>query len=213
MYSPNPRWLLCLVLAVAFPAVVAAELEVEARTVDGQVLVDVRAPLLFDDDLERSLRSGLPARVRLVVELWNERTGLWDHFVLDHRSEIRVLYDVLDARYDVFDGGGVLLASTSERGEAARWVEEVDGLPLCAIEDLHPEDRYYVSAAIRLQPMTVEEVRDLERWLRGSLEGGDGQGSVLGRVSRQLFGVLKGRVGLGDRGLRGRSGDFRAADD
>lgn len=202
------RWLLCLALVVATP-VAASELEVEARAVDGQVLVDVHAGSLFDDDLERSLRSGLPARVRLVVELWNERAALWDHFVLDHRSEVRVLYDVLDARYDVFDGGGALLASTAERDEAARWVEEVEGLPLCAVDALDPDERYYVSAEVRLQPMTVEEVRDLERWLRGSLEGGDGEGSVLGRVSRQLFGVLKGRVGLGDRGLRGRSDDFR----
>lgn len=188
----------------------ADDVRVDVTARDGQLHVDVRADEVFDDGVERALRSGLPARVTLAVELWRDGT-LWDDFVLEHRSEQRVLYDLLDERFDVIDEFGDVLLRTASADTIARWLEEIDDLPLCSLDDLDRDRSHYVAVSIRLEPLTVEEVRDLERWLSGNLRtaGDDG---MLERVSRQLFGVLKGRVGLGDRDAEGRSDDFRPRD-
>lgn len=190
--------------------VLADDVRVDVTARDGQVRVHVRAGAVFDDGVERALRSGLPARVSLAVELWRDGR-LWDDFVLEHRIEQRVLYDLLDERFDVIDDRGEVLLRTTSTDTVARWLQEIDGLPLCAVDDLDGDREHYVAVSIRLEPLTVEEVRDLERWLSGNLRtaGDDG---VLERVSRQLFGVLKGSVGLGDRDASGRSDDFRPRD-
>lgn len=206
----RPRFVVLLLLVAWCVAARADDVAVDVRARDGEILVDFRATGIFDDDVERALRSGLPARVRLVVELWSA-AGWFDSFLLDHRSEHRVLFDVLDERYDVIDDAGEVVLRSPARREIADWLQRVEDLPLCLVEELDPDEKHYVAVKIRLEPLTLEEMRDLERWLRGNL-GAEGDESMLTRVSRQLFGVLKGRVGLGERDADGRSSSFFPAD-
>lgn len=200
------RSLLLLALTCVVVSAQADDLQIDVHAVEGELRIDLRAQDVLDDDVERALRSGLPARVRLTVELWNA-SGWLDRFVLDHRSEHRVLFDLLDERYDVIDDRGEVVFRSTRRREIEDWIERLDDLPLCFLDDLETDDGYYVAVEFRVEPLTLEEVRDLERWLRGNLSA-DADESMLSRVSRQLFGVLKGRVGLGDREVRGRSKRF-----
>ena len=206
----RPTVLALLAVALLVGVAHADDVRVAVSARDGQVRVDLRAESVFDDGVDRSLRSGLPARVGLAVELWRDGT-LWDDLVLEHRSEHRVLFDLLDERYDVIDDLGEVVLSTTSADSVARWLQRIEGLPLCAVEELDDERDHYVAVTIRLEPLTVAEVRDLERWLRGNLHAG-GDRNLLERVSGQLLGVLKGRVGLGNRDVTGRSRDFRRTD-
>lgn len=199
-------WILLALCLVVAPVSYAGDVDVKVESRDGELLVDLRVDGLFDEDVERALRSGLPARVGLAVELWADG-GLWDHFVLDHRSDHRVVFDLLDESYDVVDDRGDFVLREATRDQVADWLQRIDDLPLCLLEDLESGRNHYVAVEVHLAPLTLEEMRDLERWLRGSLRRDEDE-SMLGRVSRQLFGVLKGRVGLGDRDVDGRSEHF-----
>lgn len=172
------------------------------------LLVDLVAEDLVDDDVRAALRSGLPARVTVRIELWEERGLLWDRVVLGYRSELRLVHRLLDERYDLFDENGERLLSSPDVEEAVLWVETVRGLPLCALDRLEPGKDYYVAAHIRLDPLTVEEIEDLRRWLRGGLADAEDDRGTLERLSGHLLGVLKSQVGLGDRSRETRSGSF-----
>ena len=198
------RFALILLLAAAGAA--ADDVRVDVRADADELRVDWATTDLLDDDVERALQSGLPARVRTKVELWRAAT-FFDRFVVDHRSEVRVRYDLLEERYEIYDDVGEILLSTPERDSLQAWLHRIEDFPLCALEDLDLERPHYVTVEIELAPLTLEEMRDLERWLAGNLRRDD-DGSMIGRVSRQLFGVLKGRVGLGDREVSGRSERF-----
>ena len=193
---------LSLVATVAW----ADDVHVDVHGADGWLLVGARTDALLDDGVERSLRSGLPARVAVDVELYAARDAFWDRLRERARFEVRVLFDLLDERYDVIDETGALLLRTTDVDSMKGWVQRFEGFPLVALEDLD-DDTCYVVVSMRVEPLSVDEVRDLERWLQGNLREGEG---LLGRLSTQVLGMLKGRVGLGDRRVDGRTSEFRA---
>lgn len=206
-----PAWLRAgvwgiLIMSLAASAA-AADAEVEVFVGDDDLLVDVRTTDLVNDDVQRALRSGLPARVRLRVELWARRSVLWDELVLTVQTDLRVVYLLIDERFDVLDDTGQLVFTSADAEDVARWVGSVHALPLCALDEVESNRSHYVTAELRLDPLTVEELRDLRRWLRGAFSE-DGERSSVERLSGQLLGVVKGKLGLGDRRRRGRSADF-----
>lgn len=79
----------------------------------------------------------------------------------------------------VFADTGMAYADRRADVDPADWVSsarpEVPGEPICGLERLDEEDRYYAVVEIVVEPLSVEEVRDLERWLQGNLREGDGQ--------------------------------------
>lgn len=200
--------LTCALVCVAVTAR-AESAEVRVHRGSDDLLVDVSAHDLVDDDVRRALLSGLPARIRLRVELWAARSVLWDELVATHESEARIVYTLLDEHFDVLDESGRTVFSTADAEAVANWVQQVRGLPLCAFDTVRPRRRHYVTAEFRLDPLTVEELKDLHRWLSGTLTGIDERSSVE-RLSGQLLGLVKGKIGLGDRRRGGRSADFRA---
>lgn len=203
------RWAtLCgMLLVCTAGTALAREAQVAVFRGPDDLLVDVRTDDLVDEDVQRALRSGLPARVRLRMELWARRSVLWDELVIALQTEVRVVFTLLDERFDVLDDAGRLVFTSADVADVVRWLENVRALPLCALDELEPGRKHYVTAELRLDPLTVEEVRDLRRWLRGALTEEDERSSVE-RLSGQLLGVVKGKLGLGDRQRSGRSPSF-----
>jgi len=70
------------------------------------------------------------------------------------------------------------------------------GFEVTSAEELGPGVRYYVVVEVLLSPLSVEEVRDLQEWVRGNLRGGKGR---LGGLSEQILGIFRNKMGLGER--------------
>ncbi len=192
-----------LVLAAAVcPAQAEVLLAVSAE--DGTVYVDARATGLFGPDLDVALRSGLPARVRIELVLWERRSAIWDREVVRGSWRVSVRFDLLDESYSVFDATGITLLETDDLGEVEEIVAGVELWPLCSLDELEGRRRHYLSAKFGVEPLSLDEVRDLERWLGGSVR----QRDRLRDVPGQLVGILRSWLGLGERSERGRSEDF-----
>jgi hypothetical protein len=198
---------LLVILLVWFAAVVvesAAAEEMRVSRGDGRLWVRYRVEGLFDDSIWSSLRSGLPGRVQHHVKVWERRSPLWDRRVAQWDASYRIVFDLLDETYDVFDAEG-LLESNLDPPEVVDRVLNLGELPVADLDDLDPDGRYYVEVEVEVEPLTVDEVRDLERWLGGR----HGDSSTLGRLSSQVVGMFKSRVGLGERRRSLRSDLFR----
>jgi hypothetical protein len=196
-----------LVAILARSASGAVQVAVSAE--DGVVYVDARSTGLLDADIERSLRSGLPARVRIELAVWERRAGLWDRDLVREGWGVSVLFDLIDESYEVYDDTGELVLGTSELQEVEEFVAGVALWPVCTVDRLAADREHYVTAEFGVEPLSIEEVRDLEQWLRGNVRQG---GRGLRDVPGQLVGILRSRIGLGERVERGRSRSFRAAD-
>jgi hypothetical protein len=204
--------LILLALLCAGPGLAwAQEARVRVHRDDDQLLLDWTLRAVFDAEVERSLRSGLPARLRVKVELWRDRTTFWDQHVLTQVLDHRILFDLLDERFEVIDESGERVLSRPELEEVEEVLGSESAFPLCPLDEISPERRFYVVLDVRVEPLSVEEIRDLERWLRGSLSSRSERSGFSG-ISRHLVGVLKSQVGLGEKRTVVRTPGFRTPD-
>ncbi len=183
------------------------ELSVRAAVGPGDwVLAELRTRGVLDEELIDALESGLPTRLRYKVELWRDRRRVWDELELTEIFEYRVHYDVLDEKYRIFDGAGATIVDGASE-ETLRALLEHDEIELLGLEELDREESYYLTAELDVEPLSVEEIRDLENWLRGRVSSSGGDGGISG-ISSHLIAILRNEVGLGGRTLSARSGDF-----
>lgn len=166
--------------------------------------------ILASGDLRELIRSGFPAQLHYRLELW--RTGGWfDDLEALMEWDVVIAYDPARQLYRVRRFSG---AHNEDLGAFATLtsVETVLERPLRA--PLIPSRmgrRYYYNLVLDVEALSVSDLDQLERWLRGELGP-----AVSGRnnpVSAMSSGVrtLVTRVLGGERiQYRKRSGGFRA---
>jgi hypothetical protein len=166
--------------------------------------------LLADRQLRDLLRNGFPARFHYRVELWSvggfandlERKTEWD---------VVVRYDPLDRTYRVARLLGdqvLLLGSFGDLPEAETAVELPFRAPIAATRR---GQRYYYNVVLDVEILSLSDLDEVERWLRGELtpavRGRRNPGTALTRGLRTLFVRL---LGGERRHFELRSATFRA---
>ena len=172
----------------------------------------------LDASARSSVESGLPITIRTRVEVWRDRRRWFDNQIASRVEALRVYWDpgerrfVLDhppphARQDGFDRLSDLLAHLAARPLEIhpRW-------------DLREGHHYFAIVEVAIQPITLDEFRELDGWIRGRIAG-DGpepepepEGHEGGGLTGAVFGFLVDLSGFGDTVLRTRTERFRVED-
>ena len=208
--------LVCLLLAAPGGAIaqrVAPRLEVSITSHSATTGASVRASgLLRDPELLELLRNGFPAAMRFRLELWREG-GFFDEIEAAVQWNTLVRFDPYSQQYLAVRRQGSALEEdfggfpTIEAVEA-RVLERPFEVPL---RPRRPGSRYYYNVVLDVESLSVSDLDELQRWLRGELKP-----AVRGRRSplaalREGFGTLLSRVLGGEtRHYESRSGTFRA---
>lgn len=144
------------------------------------------AGVLRDAELDEALHSGLPLRVRVVVELWKD--GFFDS--QRGRSEWRasVVFDPLEARYRVATGDqGTVETVVDSLARIPEVLEARFSTPLRPLEG----GRYYYLGRLEVETLSLSDLEELQRWLRGDLApavaGREEVGSAMGRGLGRFF--------------------------
>ncbi len=175
-------------------------------------VVDVRIEHLFDAEARTLLHQGVPATVLVDVALWRER-GVW----FDRRVSIahvvkRVQYDVWDDVYETLAvrGEGRSEVTIESLADLLDHLSRYDDVRLIESTNLHPNHRYYLVVQASVEPLTPEDVLELEEWVRGH-DSDQGDFGLFG-LPKRLIGLLATVTGLSRRDDRLRTVDFRARD-
>ncbi len=147
--------------------------------------VEVRiGDLLREGGVARSLEAGLPIRFHLVTELWRE--GWFDSQEGRHEWRATVRRDPLEGVVAVETAEGLVL----EVGSVAEATAFLGGLPEVPLRPQGP-GRYYYLARLEVETLSLSDLDELRRWLRGELAPALGQesdvGGAFGRGLRRLF--------------------------
>lgn len=169
--------------------------------------VQVRDPLA-SGRLRDLLRSGFPARLHYRVELWSTG-GLLNDLEGSAEWDVIVRYDQLEKRYEVarvVDDRVTLLGTHLDVAGAQRAVERPFH-PIIRIP--RGGRRYYYSTRLELETLSLSDLDEVQRWLRGELRpavrGERNPGTALGRGVGRLFVRIVG----GERmEMQARSGTF-----
>lgn len=160
--------------------------------------------VLDDRALEDAVRSGLPLRMRFRVELWRDT---WFDDLADQRSWTSVLaYEPLERRFLVAGPEADSVDRYPTYAEA-RAALEVPYTP--SVQPLEGGTYYYL-AYLEIETLSLSDLDELERWLRGQLEPAVRRGrSVTGAIGTGLKRVLVRVLGLPARRYEARSEPFR----
>jgi hypothetical protein len=202
-----------LTFRAALPAAAAALIAAAAPTsAQSPLALDVeRGALritveggLEDDALEEAVRSGLPLRLRFRVELW--RDEWFDDLVGQADWSAVLAFEPLERSYLVAAPGAEALARYPTYADATEALER----PYIPAIRPRREGRYYYIAVLEIETLSLSDLDELERWLRGELEPVvRGRGSVTDAVGTGLKRVLIRVLGLPARRYEARSRPFR----
>ncbi len=188
-------FLLCL--GAASPALAAPELSLERGASEaGRLNFRFALSGFFDEELQASLESGLPATLLLRWSLFEHREAWWDRDLVDGHLNFRIYYDLLESSYELFDGRGRSVARCADLSMLELELEKWRPLSVPLSGSLKSEGRYRIDLEARLEPLPADEIRDLERWLHG---GDSERGGLLAGIDAGKNEILRSMRGLGER--------------
>ena len=150
--------------------------------------------LLADAQLRDLVRNGFPARFSFRVELWSTG-GFFNSLEASTAWDVIVRYDPLEKVYEVVRIAGnqaVALGRFSDVDAAGEAVGRPVRVPLNAPS----RSRYYSAGTLDVEVLSLSDLDELERWLRGELRpavsGRRNPGTALTRGVRTLVVRLLG---------------------
>jgi hypothetical protein len=159
-------------------------------------------PVLDDDALADAVRSGLPLRIDVRIELW--RDGFFDGLEGGEDWAAVLLFEPLERQYVVRPAAGP--ARRFDDYARARTAIESDYLLALAPRRA---GRYYYTATLEIETLSLSDIEELERWLRGELGPAvSGQRSIVNAMGEGAKRLLIRLLGLPSRRIEARSERF-----
>jgi hypothetical protein len=166
-----------------------AQLDVTAPSATSPAIVTTLG-LFSDADMRDLLRSGFPASLKFRLELWRAG-GLFNDLEDRQDWELIVQYDPTAQRYRVVrrqDGRLEDLGSFATLATAQTVLER----PLrVTLLPRRKGNRYYYNLALDIEALSVSDMDQLERWLRG-VRGGTAASAVGSGVRTLMLRMLGG---------------------
>ena len=162
----------------------------------------------FFDKLADTLDRGFSATLKYTIEIWQPRRTWFDRLAESIVVPYKLRYDSWSGEYVALGPDGELDAQISPKNLSVCHTG-ANRVPVIGVDRLKPDRSYYLHLSVELQPLTVEEIRELEGWLRGTWSGSDGRTSRTRGISQGLFGLVKNLTGFGDEVVSTRSENFR----
>lgn len=161
--------------------------------------------VLDDRELAHAALSGLPLRLRVKIELW--RDEFIDDLVESSAWTTVIAYEPLTRRFFVRSTAGDVQSRVFASFEGAR----------AAIERAYPlrtltrrPGRYYYIATLQLETLSLSDLEELSRWLKGDLQPAvSGEQSISTAISEGAKRLLIRVLGVPNRQYEARSPVFR----
>jgi hypothetical protein len=165
--------------------------------------------VLSDSRLRDLLRNGFPARLHWRVEVWSSR-GWFDDLKGSVEWDVIVRYEPLERRYEIVhidaDGNPTPLGRTENFANVEAIIERARQAP---IVPPRRRDRLYYTVALDVEMLSVSDLDEVERWLRGELRPAvRGQRNPGTAVTRGVRTVVAKLLGAEKRHYEERSGRF-----
>lgn len=203
---------LFLILAVPASAQRGPQLEVSVLAANSPPAgASVRAARMLDySKMRELLRNGFPAAMSFRLELWRVG-GMFDEIESSALWNVLVRYDPYSQQYLVVRRQGAALQEDFGGFPSLESAEAVLERPFeVALRPRRSGAEYYYNVVVDVESLSVSDLDELQRWLRGELQPAvRGKRAPLSAL-RRGFGTLLSRVLGGEaRHYEARSRTFR----
>ena len=181
---------------------------------EGELRINFHSDKLFDKSVLDGLERGFTVSITYQIELWMKRNNWFDKSLGRKIIHYRVGYSRFNQRYVWLNetrGFGSEQLKTSSLEKLERKCSVHTAIALADTSELEEDKRYYVLIQGFLEPLSVENIEEMRRWLSGEVEGLDLKDSPEKspqKITNRLLTFIKNISGFGDRQYRGRSRNF-----
>jgi len=162
--------------------------------------------LMADGAFEAALRNGFPVRFAFRLSLWRD-AALYDRLVKEADWEAVVVLDPVKNNYRLLRSSGAVETFTTPRALDSALATPF-AVDLAAARNRN--DRFYFAASLTIESLSLSELEDVERWLKGDLGHAiTNRGNVGSAFSRGARLVMIRLSGLPRRVLETQSEKFR----
>ena len=186
--------------------------DVRVTRVENDATMSLRLAHVLSPRARDSMERGMPATVRLSVDIWRTRAGWFDQRMGGQTAEIRIARNAWSDEFQMRRQGGPLL-TLLDLEEVERELSRPMRVRVLPLSDLRPDGQFYAIARVEMKPLTVEDIQEVERWLSGEAKraGKPGPGSIAS-LPAYIVGLLANLSGLGDESALVRTGSFARAE-
>ena len=166
---------------------------------------------MFNKEVFQGLQKGMTAAVEYQIQLWKQQKNWVDQLVTETICRMKIGFDPWERRY-------ILTRHTGEVSlldEDGVWEQcaRLSAFPLLDAGKLEPERRYRIVIHITFQPMSMENVEDIRRWLSGEAEEINPKAiraskSPLKKTGDWFLNLVVNLSGFGDRVLLAKGPPF-----
>jgi hypothetical protein len=146
--------------------------------------------LFGDPDMRELVRSGFPASLRFRLELWRSG-GLFNDLEGTHEWELIVQYDPSGQRYRVVRRQGGRLEDLGSFATLSTAQAVLERPLRITLFPQRQGRRYYYNFVLDISALSVSDMDQLERWLRG-VRGGTAAGALGSGVRTLMLRMLGG---------------------
>ncbi len=141
------------------------------------------------------LSNGFPARLHYRAELWTTG-GFFNAVQRSAEWDVLVRYDAMREQYEVVRVHADSAVSLGRFAKFADMVAEVERPARAPITPLRKRESQYYNVTLELEMLSVSDLDEVERWLRGELKpavrGQRNPGTAVGRGMRTLLARMLG---------------------
>jgi hypothetical protein len=170
MMQPGRALALLLTLSLVIASPLSAQrrplLDVSPPTAGGTGAMVTATNLFAEQSMRDLVRSGFPASLHFRLELWRA-SGLFDDLEGQADWELIVQYDPSAQRYHVVRRQGGRVEDLGSFATLATAQTIIERPTRATLVPERPGARYYYTLALDIEALSVSDMDQLERWLRG----------------------------------------------
>ena len=174
MMRPGRAFALLSALSMAIASPLAAQrrpsLDVTPSVAGSSGAVVNATNLLAEQDIRDLVRSGFPASLRFRLELWRAG-GLFDDLEGRLDWDLIVQYDPTAQRYRVVRRQGGQLEDLGSFSTLSTAQTVLERPSRATLSPDRAGVRYYYAVSLDIEALSVSDLDQLERWLRGAKSG------------------------------------------
>lgn len=179
-----------------------------SRDVSNQLWASLRMEDPIETRVERSLKRGMPATFVLHAELWRKRSGWFDRMERSVDATVRIRYDSWNETW-ILERSGADPFRTHSADSLEAHLSQAIVLPVARLDRAALERRFYLVLSATMQPLSVKDVDEVERWLTGEVRAERRSSiGVITQLPSSVFEAVRNFAGFGDSRARAITPDF-----
>jgi hypothetical protein len=173
--------------------------------------MDFTVDSVFNRDIFRGLKKGMTAGLEYQVQLWEKRSGWFDMAVAECGIRMKIGYDNWDRKFTVMQLDQTTRFANEE--DAGRHCSRLTHFWITGKDQIKPKRQYRIFVRVVFQPMSIENVEEIKRWLSGKVDDLNAKSikrskSPLKSAGDWLLGFVVNVSGFGDREFTAESPEF-----